>query len=67
MLPISVERLVLNVFIGENGDRLISPHLQKRGVFLRHDHHLCFDSDSWYDFREIITEPARALTRETFP
>ena len=35
---------------------LVSPHLQKRGAFPRHDHHICFDSDSWKDCREIITQ-----------
>ena len=40
MRAISVERLALNVFVGESGDRFTSPHLQKRGVFPRYDHQL---------------------------
>ena len=42
---IRVEELVLNVFVGESGDRFISPHRQRRGTFPKHDHHICFDSD----------------------
>ena len=41
-----VERFVLNVFFGESGDRIISLHLQRRGVCPRCDHHNCFDSNS---------------------
>ena len=49
MRVINVERLVLNVFFGESGDRFISPHLQRRGACPRHDHHICFDSERWKD------------------
>ena len=38
-----MEKRVLNVFVGESGGKLVV--LQKRGVFPRHDHHFCFDSD----------------------
>ena len=43
---VSVERLLLNVFVGESGDRLAITHFP---AFPRHDHHICFDSDSWKD------------------
>ena len=42
---VNVERLVLNIFVGESGEKFVV--LQKRGAFPRHDHHICFDSDSW--------------------
>ena len=31
MRAVNVERLVLNVFVGESDDRFISPHLQRLG------------------------------------
>ena len=42
---ISVEELVLNVFVGESGDKLVG-HLLAPTSVSRHDHHFCFDSDS---------------------
>ena len=53
MRVINVEKLVLNVFVGESGDKLVA--LQRRGAFPRHDH-CCIDSDSWKDCRKIITQ-----------
>ena len=41
MRTISVERLVLNVLVGESGDRLISTRLLKQGSVPKRDHHTC--------------------------
>ena len=51
----SVKSSCLNVKVVTDWP-LLSPHLQRRGAFPRCDDHICFDSDSWKDCREITTK-----------
>ena len=52
MLAISVEKLVLIMFAGEQiGDHSFLRTHRDKECYPEHDHHLCFDSDGGVDYQ----------------